>query len=117
MLFASLASFSLLRLAINDLEQYYQELELPDSPSIQSTRYFSDTTDYDAGTEVIKFQYLQPLEVARETRRAHGEEQVVIKFVRRYGAGAHRLLASEGKALVLYHALRKDAKEREITEV
>ncbi|SJL08446.1 uncharacterized protein ARMOST_11810 [Armillaria ostoyae] len=85
MLFASLASFSLLRLAINDLQQYYQEL--PDSPSTQSARYFPDITEHGAGTKVV-----QPLKIddayvtfLAKLDEAHGEE----------------LLASEGKAPAL----------------
>ncbi|KAK0458356.1 uncharacterized protein EV420DRAFT_394133 [Desarmillaria tabescens] len=97
--------FQSVRLAIDNLEKYYQELELTDSPSIQPTRFFPDVTEYDDGTNVVGFQYLQPLEIDEtcmtflaQIDEAHGEEQVVVKFVQRYGAEAHRLLASKGKA-------------------
>ncbi|KAK0213540.1 hypothetical protein IW262DRAFT_1516901 [Armillaria fumosa] len=100
--------FQSLRLAIDDLEEYYQKLELPDPPSIQTARYFPDITEYSTGTEVIKFQYLQPLEVYESCMtflakldEAHGREQVVVKFVQGYGAEAHRLLATKGKAPAL----------------
>ncbi|PBK71659.1 hypothetical protein ARMSODRAFT_1083091 [Armillaria solidipes] len=78
--------------------------ELPDSPSAQTARYFPDITEYGAGTKVVRFQYLQPLKIdeACVPRKARREEQVVIKFVQRYGASeTHRLLASKGKAPAL----------------
>ncbi|KAK0458352.1 uncharacterized protein EV420DRAFT_1270690 [Desarmillaria tabescens] len=91
--------FQSLRLAIDDLEKYYQDLP---------TRFFPDITEYNDGTKVVRFQYLQPLEVDEvcmmflaKLDDAHGEEQVVVKFVQRYGAEAHRLLASKGKASAL----------------
>ncbi|KAK0189804.1 hypothetical protein F5146DRAFT_640755 [Armillaria mellea] len=59
-LFALPASFSLLRLVINDLGQYYQQLELPDSPSTQRAPY---SPECGVCTEVVKSQYLQALEV------------------------------------------------------
>ncbi|KAK0492500.1 hypothetical protein EDD18DRAFT_1079650 [Armillaria luteobubalina] len=100
--------FQSLRLAIDNLEQYYQEIELPNSPSIQTARYFPDITEYNDGTKVVRFQYLEPLEIDEacvtflaKLDEAHGEQQVVVKFVQRYGAEAHRLLASKGKAPAL----------------
>ncbi|KAK0478790.1 hypothetical protein IW261DRAFT_1480823 [Armillaria novae-zelandiae] len=100
--------FQSLRLAIDDLEEYYQKLELLDPPSIQTARYFPDITEYNTGMEIVKFQYLQPLEVDEgcvtflaKLDEAHEEEQVVVKFVQGYGAEAHRLLASKGKAPAL----------------
>ncbi|KAG7441371.1 uncharacterized protein BT62DRAFT_937134 [Guyanagaster necrorhizus] len=100
--------FQSLRLAVDDLEKYYQELGLSDSHSLQATRYFPDITEYDDNTKVVRFQYLQPLEIDESCMtflakldEAHGEEQVVVNFVERCGAEAHRLLASKGKAPAL----------------
>ncbi|KAG7440622.1 uncharacterized protein BT62DRAFT_937879 [Guyanagaster necrorhizus] len=100
--------FQSLRLAVDDLEKYYQEFGLSDSQSVQTTRYFPDITEYDDDTKVVRFQYLQPLEIDEacmtflaKLDKAHGEEQVVVRFVQRYGAEAHRLLASKGKAPAL----------------
>ncbi|KAG7439402.1 uncharacterized protein BT62DRAFT_983431 [Guyanagaster necrorhizus] len=55
--------FQSLRLAINNLEKYYKKLGLSDSHSLQTIHFFSDITEYDNDTKVIRFQYLQPLEI------------------------------------------------------
>ncbi|KAG7440396.1 uncharacterized protein BT62DRAFT_938068 [Guyanagaster necrorhizus] len=100
--------FQSLRLAIDDLEKYYKELGLSDPHSLQTTCFFPDITEYDDDMKVVRFQYLRPLEIdaacvtlLAKLDEAHGEEQVVVKFVERYGAEAHRLLASKGKAPAL----------------
>ncbi|RPD60711.1 hypothetical protein L227DRAFT_585871 [Lentinus tigrinus ALCF2SS1-6] len=76
--------FYALGTALARLRSFYSELE---EPSDEVARFFPLATAYKDGERVIKFKYVAYL---KDTAEAC--------FVERYGAAAHRLLASHGLA-------------------
>ena len=101
--------FVALRESLNELEGFYKNLAVVDSPPLLShiphARFFPYPTFY-TGTDGVKvnFQYIIALEsdstcitfVARTTDKK--AEDIVIKFVTRYGWKVHEHLARKGKA-------------------
>ncbi|RPD77102.1 hypothetical protein L226DRAFT_459785 [Lentinus tigrinus ALCF2SS1-7] len=94
--------FYALGTALARLRSFYSELE---EPSDEVARFFPLATAYKDGERVIKFKYVAYLKDTAEacvTYRAveceGARRQIVVKFVERYGAAAHRLLASHGLA-------------------
>ncbi|KAG7090483.1 hypothetical protein E1B28_009597 [Marasmius oreades] len=104
-----------LRVAIHeDLRNYYKDLKPPTvleghvhprhCPFISSFELVEDEQQ----ARPVEFDYVKPLErghtcAAFLVRRRDVNELAVVKFVRRYGADAHRLMADEGLAPALIH--------------
>lgn len=105
-----------LRLASDDLRDYYLNLS-PHTDTAKKLRFFPSITSYRAGTRTVNFQYQRPLQSVKacvtflaveippaieiSMDSVHGRadgQRIVVKFVRRYGDEAHRLLASKGLA-------------------
>ncbi|KAH8091679.1 hypothetical protein BXZ70DRAFT_898674 [Cristinia sonorae] len=94
--------FAALRKSLHDLEAYYRGLALEPTPNTQSPASFPHPTTFTAadGSEV-QFRYLQRLEdnaasvtFLAETVKSGASgivNKIVVKFVDRYGADAHRL--------------------------
>jgi hypothetical protein len=96
-----------LEMSLGNLHSYYESLH-PINDFIADSRYFPSITTFPHNGEVVKFKYVGFLENTPDcaTLRARTEEgrDIVVKFVERYGAMAHRLLAHEGLApALLYH--------------
>ena len=93
-----------LRIGIASLRKYYDELLV--TPDNATRRFFPLATScrLDDG-EQLRFRYLCPLKGADPScvtflvaDRADAARRLVVKFVERYGAAAHRLLAAHGRA-------------------
>lgn len=96
--------FYALRLGLADLRRYYDELSVP--PEDVHRRFYplADTCTLDSG-EQLRFRYLRPLKgpdpscatfLTVDCTKA--DRLLVVKFVERYGAAAHRLLAERSFA-------------------
>ncbi|KAH8091662.1 hypothetical protein BXZ70DRAFT_977367 [Cristinia sonorae] len=113
--------FAALRKSLHDLEAYYRGLALEPTPNTPSPASFPHPTTFTAadGSEV-QFRYLQRLEddaasvtFLAETVKSGASENVsriVVKFVDRYGADAHRLLARANLAPALLYFGALDGK-------
>ncbi|KAJ2913993.1 hypothetical protein MD484_g6412, partial [Candolleomyces efflorescens] len=99
--------FTALRQSVAQLKSFYQTLS--PSPSAND-RFFPLARSYveQHSSQVISFQYKRPLKqdtpscVAFLAETSSGR-QVVVKFVERYGAEAHQLLADAGRAPALLY--------------
>ncbi|KAH9054714.1 hypothetical protein EDB87DRAFT_1426930 [Lactarius vividus] len=105
---------------IVELRQFYTNLSLHDSQE-DSQRFYPFIRQYSVGGRVVKFSYQDYLtqktpehakamflattetEDGREPRR-----QIVVKFVQRYNAEAHRLLAAADLAPEIFYSSTKD---------
>ena len=95
--------FFALKLGIHELGSYYKSLK-PDNTSPLESRYFPSRTTYPSGDESVNFKYVGYLEdgfdcvTLRARTCTERPRDIVVKFVDRYGATAHVLLANEGLA-------------------
>jgi serine/threonine protein kinase len=101
--------FSALRTGVKDLDSYYKDLSAKDikEQSLADSRFFPWITTYRGVDGPVEFEYLGYLEnvpdcVTLRARTKSGQN-IVVKFVDRYGERAHRLLAHEGLAPKLFH--------------
>ncbi|KAJ7241717.1 hypothetical protein B0H12DRAFT_42281 [Mycena haematopus] len=94
-----------LQASIEELQTYYMHLEpQPFDLKHLHPRFFPSITSYHSNGEDVVFTYISPLEsdpacmtfLAALDKTAN--KKVVIKFVKRYGEEAHRLLARLGLA-------------------
>ncbi|KAH8091693.1 hypothetical protein BXZ70DRAFT_1011097 [Cristinia sonorae] len=99
--------FNALRRCLDELEAYYRGLTLPptSSPTPASFPYPTVYTHDDAE---VRFKYVQRLQDSASSIifLAETEDEaskLVVKFVDRYGADAHRLLANAGYAPALHY--------------
>ena len=108
-------TFYALNLSLKKLDSYYKNLDLTcELPA--GSRYFPLITTYRCsnGGGNIKFEYIGFLENCPDsiTLRARTEtmEDIVVKFVDRYGVRTHKILADEGLApkLLYYGSPRLD---------
>ncbi|KAJ2913992.1 hypothetical protein MD484_g6413, partial [Candolleomyces efflorescens] len=99
--------FTALRQSVAQLKSFYQTLSpLPHA----NDRFFPLARTYveDHSSQVISFRYTKPLKLADPSCMAFLAEtssgrRVVVKFVERYGAEAHQLLADAGQAPALLY--------------
>jgi serine/threonine protein kinase len=104
-------TFYALRCSLKKLDSYYKDLVALEHPS--DSRYFPSITSYPSDNGLVEFSYLGYLEngadcTALHARTTLGGKDIVVKFVDRYGEGAHRLLAAAGLApkLLYYGPLK-----------
>ncbi|KAH8091727.1 kinase-like domain-containing protein [Cristinia sonorae] len=99
--------FNALRRCLDELEAYYRGLTLPPTSS-PTPASFPYPTVYTCGEDEFRFKYVCRLEEGAwsATFLAETEDEtskLVVKFVDRYGADAHRLLANAGYAPALHY--------------
>ncbi|PPQ79188.1 hypothetical protein CVT25_002773 [Psilocybe cyanescens] len=110
--------FYALKSGLDKLESYYEAVKLSDA-SPAASRYFPSINAYHTGEELVHFKYVGFLEDGPDctTLRARTlstpPRDIVVKFVERYGARAHRLLADNGLApeLIYYGSPRLNDEE------
>lgn len=93
--------FEALRLAFNRLDLYYRGLNIAPQPDFQ--RFFPSISFYtDANNVRRAFTYLAPLLDDRKRplwiAKGHDNKEIVVKFTRKYNAGAHDICARAGFA-------------------
>ena len=103
--------FTALKSAILSLEKYYQALALGLPRSKVKAHPF--ITEY--GADKIKFTYSSRLAIENKYRLLYRatldnvpNSPIIVKFVQRYNADAHRLLAAEGLAPKLHYSSTDD---------
>jgi serine/threonine protein kinase len=95
--------FYALKTSLEELRRYYTNLRPTGDPSV-ATRYFPSITAYRDGDETTHFKYLGFLEDDPSCTAIHAQtctepvQDIVVKFVDRYGERAHRILEEEGLA-------------------
>ncbi|KAI3612074.1 proteinkinasesubdomain-containingproteinPKL/ccin9 [Moniliophthora roreri] len=98
--------FNALRLSMHRLRKYYETLSPPEDPN---SRFFplatSYVTDENGVSNMAHFRYIRPLKGSDPSCVAFLASDVddkdrllVVKFVERYGEGAHRLLMAQRMA-------------------
>jgi len=98
--------FYALKESLDKLDSYYKGVELTDSPA--ESRYFPPITTYRDEDGLVSFKYLGFLEntpdctTLRAQTTSGPARDIVVKFVDRYGAKAHNLLAGAGLAPKLF---------------
>lgn len=114
--------FQSLRLAVRRLKSYY---EGPlSSPKAENDRFFPMATSYtDSEGKKIRFRYQDPLKMSDPScisflatvEDTEPSKKIVVKFVERYGDGAHRLLEARGLApkLLYYGPVWLDGPEQD----
>jgi hypothetical protein len=112
--------FSALRLCLHKLKTYYEDIVKNDKiPPLKDSfhpRFFPDPTHYIDRTtsDKVEFTYVKPLEQSDDCvtflAQTNGtREEVVVKFVSRYGVEVHDFLAEKGHAPCLrYHGSLDD---------
>ncbi|KAH8091692.1 hypothetical protein BXZ70DRAFT_898736 [Cristinia sonorae] len=106
--------FNALRRSLDELEAYYRGVTLPPStssptpPSPTAAVSFPYPTMYTHDDAEVRFKYVQRLQdsassVAFLAETEDKTSKLVVKFVDRYGADAHRLLANAGYAPALHY--------------
>lgn len=94
--------FYALKTSLEILNTYYKNQQ-PTSDHPVGSRYFPSITAY-RGNELVRFEYVGYLEnspdcvTLRAQTIAEPRQDIVVKFVDRYGEKAHRMLADEGLA-------------------
>lgn len=100
--------FYALRTSLEKLKSYYENLKPTANPPAP-TRYFPFFTTYCDNGKVVQFEYVGFLEDGLDctTLRArtctHPVQDIVVKFVDNYGVKAHRQLAENGLAPILFY--------------
>ena len=100
--------FSALKTGVQNLRSYYKGLP-PNEISLSDSRYFPWITTYRGDNGPVQFKYLGYLENIPDcvTLRARTwpepGQNIVVKFVDRYGERAHRMLADKGLAPQLFY--------------
>ena len=95
--------FYALKTNLERLKLYYEKVQ-PTGDFPVGSRYFPSITAYRHGDKVITFKYVGFLEncpdciTLRARTNTEPTQDIVVKFVDRYGEKAHRLLAAEGLA-------------------
>ena len=95
--------FYALKTCLEKLTAYY-ESQQPTSDHLVGSRYFPSITAYRQGNVLVEFEYVGYLEngpdcvTLRAQTIAEPRQDIVVKFVNRYGEKAHRILADEGLA-------------------
>lgn len=95
--------FYALRTSLEKLHDYYKNLPSTSIPFVEE-RYFPSITAYRDGGKTVPFRYLGFLENDPSCTAIHARtctepmQDIVVKFVDRYGERAHRVLADEGLA-------------------
>ncbi|KAL0945302.1 hypothetical protein HGRIS_000808 [Hohenbuehelia grisea] len=89
--------FYALRLGVKRLSEYYNQTIF--SPTARKDRFYPLATSYrDHEDRVVEFHYLRPLQKSNPScaaflvQRKNSGQQMVVKFVERYGKDAHSLL-------------------------
>jgi serine/threonine protein kinase len=94
-------TFHALKASLEKLNIYYESLH-PVSNFPANSRYFPSITTYPHDDGPVEFEYLGFLENTPDCTtlraRTNAGQDVVVKFVERYGERAHRLLADAGLA-------------------
>ena len=95
--------FYALNASLQKLDSYYEKVQ-PTSGSPIDSRYFPSITAYPDGDGFIYFKYIGFLEncpdctTLRARTTTEPPQDIVVKFVDRYGKRAHDVLAAEGLA-------------------
>jgi serine/threonine protein kinase len=89
--------FWALRTSLGKLKSYYEGVN-PTDDLPAASRYFPSITAYYDGNELVEFDYIGFLEDGPDCITLHAQtrtmsQDIVVKFVDRYGEKAHRLLA------------------------
>jgi hypothetical protein len=96
--------FYALKTSLERLKLYYEKVQPTTSDLPVNSRYFPSITAYRHSNEVIHFEYVGFLEncpdcmTLRARTHTKPAQDIVVKFVDRYGEKAHRLLADENLA-------------------
>ena len=97
-------AFYALKASLKKLNSYYESLH-PTGNLPADSRYFPSITAYHPhGGELVQFKYVGFLEncpdciTLRARARTTPAQDIVVKFVDRYGKKAHQILADEGLA-------------------
>ena len=97
-------AFYALKASLKKLNSYYESLR-PTGNLLADSRYFPSITAYRPhGGELVQFNYVGFLEncpdciTLRARVRTMPAQDIVVKFVDRYGQKAHQILADEGLA-------------------
>ena len=99
--------FYALKAALRKLDSYYEKVQ-PTGDLPADSRYFPSITAYRHGDGFIDFKYVGYLENCPDCTTLHARtttepaQEIVVKFVDRYGVRAHRILAAEGLAPKLF---------------
>ncbi|KAK2461366.1 hypothetical protein APHAL10511_006590 [Amanita phalloides] len=98
-------AFYALRASLEKLCSFYKNLPVPTDGCPTELRYFPSITTYRShGGGHVKFEYVGFLEdspdciVHRAQTETKPAQDIVVKFVERYGQGAHEILADQGFA-------------------
>ena len=100
--------FYALRTSLEKLRFYYENLKPIANPPAPS-RYFPCFTTYSYDDKVVQFEYIGFLEdgldctTLRAQICAYPAQDIVVKFVDRYGERVHRLLAKSDVAPALFY--------------
>ena len=96
--------FHALKASLKKLKSYYESLDLT-ADSLADMRYFPSITAYcPHGSGRVKFRYVGFLENSPDCITLHARtetmpvQDIVVKFVDRYGQKAHEMLAAQGLA-------------------
>jgi serine/threonine protein kinase len=109
--------FYALKTNLERLKMYYEKVQPTGDDLPVSSRYFPSITAYRHGNEIIHFEYVGFLENCPEcltfrarTTNTEPAQDIVVKFVERYGEKAHRVLADENLApkILFYGSPRLD---------
>jgi serine/threonine protein kinase len=99
--------FYALKASLGKLDSYYEDVQ-PTSDLPADSRYFPSITTYRHDNKLINFEYVGFLENCPDCTTLHARrttepaQDIVVKFVDRYGERAHRLLADLGLAPKLF---------------
>lgn len=97
--------------SIQELTTYYENLVVPEKvdASLIHPRFCPFINSFTENGKTVEFTYIRPLErepscVIFLARRNDDEEEIVVKFVERYGAEAHNWMADADYApKLIYH--------------
>jgi hypothetical protein len=95
--------FYALKTSLEKLSTYYKS-QKPTSDQPVGSRYFPSIVAYPQGKGLVGFKYVGYLENGPDCVTLRAEtltepaQDIVVKFVERYGGKAHRILADEGLA-------------------
>ena len=96
-------AFYALKASLKKLKSYYESLEITDDLPADSC-YFPSITAFNCPHINVNFQYVGFLENSPDCITLHARtcmnpaQDIVVKFVDRYGERAHQILADEGLA-------------------
>ena len=111
--------FYALKTSLEKLSTYYKSQQ-PTSDHLVSSCYFPSITAYPQGNVLIEFKYLGYLENSPDCVTLHAQtiasrQDIVVKFVNRYGERAHWILVDESLALKLLYCRSPHLNDSELS--